>query len=83
MHFQLSYKGNENVDCSPSAEHLFDHVDGVEAKSVGISVEAAVPLTKQLMEWADLVVIMEHEHKKAALFKVGRADRTFWYTAPD
>jgi len=55
------------MDRSPTAEHLFDGLEGVEAKSAGTSIAATVPLTKQLLEWADLVFAMEHEHKKAAL----------------
>lgn len=56
-----------NVDRSPTAEHLFDDVEGVEAKSAGTSIAATLPLTKQLLKWADLVFVMEHEHQKAAL----------------
>ena len=56
-----------NVDRSPTAEHLFDKDETVIAKSAGVSVGATVPLTKELMEWADVVFVMEWKHEKAAL----------------
>lgn len=55
------------MDRSSTAEHLFDGVEGVEAKSAGKSIVATVPLTKELMEWADLVFVMEYRHQKVAL----------------
>jgi predicted protein tyrosine phosphatase len=56
-----------NVDRSPTAEHLFDGIDGFEAKSAGVSLGATVPLTRELMERADAVYVMEYKHQKAAL----------------
>ncbi len=56
-----------NVDRSPTAEHLFYGLEGVESKSAGTSIAATVPLTKELLEWADLVFVMEYRHRKAAL----------------
>lgn len=56
-----------NVDRSPTAEHLFSTVEGLEVKSAGVSVGATVPLTRELMEWADAVFVMEYKHQKAAL----------------
>lgn len=56
-----------NVDRSPTDEYLFDGVEGVEAKSAGTSIATTVPLTKEPIEWADLVFVMEYRHQKAPL----------------
>ena len=44
---------------SPSAEHLFSAVPGVETCSAGVSPEADQPLTADLVQWADIVFVME------------------------
>ncbi len=44
---------------SPTAEALFDGVGGLEACSAGLNADANVPLTADLIEWADVVFVME------------------------
>jgi predicted protein tyrosine phosphatase len=56
-----------NVDRSPTAEKMFINIEGVEAKSAGTSLLAATRLSKELIEWADKVFVMENRHQKAVL----------------
>lgn len=56
---------------SPTAEQLFaDHL-GIECQSAGLSNDADNPITTGLVEWADLICVMERAHtsKLSARFK--------------
>ena len=44
---------------SPTAEELFASWPDVETASAGISSDADVPVTPELLEWSDLVFVME------------------------
>ena len=44
---------------SPTAEHLFSAVPGVETCSAGVSPDADQPLTADLVQWADIIFVME------------------------
>lgn len=54
-----------NSECSPMAENLFRNWKGMwETKSAGIRpVYGRVALSQELVDWADLVVCMEEEHR--------------------
>src|SRR4029079_13928560 len=52
-----------NRSRSPTAERLFDGVCGVEARSSGVSPDADEPLTADLIEWAELIFVMEETHR--------------------
>jgi len=56
-----------NVDRSKTAEEMFQNVENVEAKSAGTSIAATVPLSKELIAWADRIFVMECKHQKAVL----------------
>jgi len=56
-----------NVDRSKTAQEMFDGVEGVEARSAGTSITAPTKLSKKLIDWADIVFVMEHKHQKAVL----------------
>lgn len=47
---------------SLTAEHLFDGVDGHQARSAGTEAGARVRVTAGHIGWADLVVAMEKRH---------------------
>lgn len=49
---------------SPTAEKVFSTVDGVVARSAGTEPSARIRLTQKLLDWADVVFVMEHKHKK-------------------
>ncbi len=56
-----------NVDRSRTAQEMFDGVEGVEARSAGTSITAPTKLSKELIDWADMVFVMEYKHQKAVL----------------
>lgn len=60
---------------SPTAEHVFDAIGGVEARSAGVHPDAREPLTADLIEWADLILVMEPTHRAGMNRQFGRALR--------
>ncbi len=56
-----------NIDRSPTAEGLCRNLQGIEAKSAGVSSYARVPITRELVEWADAIFAMEQKHKTRIL----------------
>lgn len=47
---------------SPSAEHIFAGPD-VETDSAGLAPDADCPLSAEQVEWADLIFVMEKQHR--------------------
>lgn len=48
---------------SPSAETVFADWPGLEVASAGLSNDAEVPLSAELIEWADIIFVMERVHR--------------------
>jgi predicted protein tyrosine phosphatase len=48
---------------SPTAEQIFAEHPGLECSSAGLNNGADNPLTPDLVEWADLIFVMERTHK--------------------
>lgn len=48
---------------SPTAEQVFSQWPGVEVMSAGLDHDAVTPLSADLIEWADILVVMEQAHK--------------------
>ena len=48
---------------SPTAEHLFADWPGVSTASAGTNPGAEQPLSAELVEWADLICVMEEAHR--------------------
>lgn len=48
---------------SPTAEQVFSEYPGVECTSAGLNRGAENPLTPEIVEWADLIFVMERDHK--------------------
>lgn len=46
---------------------MFKGFEGLDVKSAGVSVGATVPITKELIDWADAIFVMEFKHQKAVL----------------
>ncbi len=59
-----------NIDRGPTAEDLFKKVEGLSVKSAGTSEAANVRLTKQMIDWADEIYVMEFKHLQAVLSMV-------------
>lgn len=56
---------------SPTAEQVFSTWPGIEVASAGLNNDAENPVTPELLEWAELVFVMEkmHRNKLARKFK--------------
>jgi predicted protein tyrosine phosphatase len=48
---------------SPTGEEVFSRYDGIEAIGCGTNSDAATPLSGDLIEWADIVFVMEKSHR--------------------
>ena len=48
---------------SPTAEHVFADWPGVETASAGVNHDAESPITPELIEWADTILVMEPSHR--------------------
>jgi predicted protein tyrosine phosphatase len=51
-----------NIDRSPTAEGIFKARADLEVMSAGTSLLARRRVTKQLMDWADKIFVMEQKH---------------------
>lgn len=57
---------------SPTAEAVFAAEPGVEVASAGLADDAEEPCTPELLEWADLVCVMERAHRARLTRRFGR-----------
>ena len=48
---------------SPTAEQVFADYPGLEVYSAGTNHDAENPLTAELVSWADIIVVMEKQHR--------------------
>lgn len=48
---------------SPTAEAIFASWPGVATDSAGLSPDADVPLSAEQLAWADLILVMEKQHR--------------------
>ena len=56
-----------NVDRSRTAEEMFKDINGYEVRSAGTSIAANVCLSRELVDWAEIIFVMENKHEKAVL----------------
>lgn len=59
----LLFVCTENKLRSATAEAIFCDLEGVQAIGCGTNADAETPLSGDLIEWADLVLVMEKIHK--------------------
>ena len=59
---KLLFVCSENRLRSPTAEAIFSEYEGVEAIGAGMNADAATPVSGDLIEWADIVFVMEKAH---------------------
>ena len=48
---------------SPTAEQIFSKRHDIEVDSAGTNNDADNPLTAELVEWADIIFVMERRHR--------------------
>ena len=56
---------------SPTAEQVFASWPGIETASAGINRDADNPVTPELLQWADLILVMERVHRSKLSAKFG------------
>lgn len=54
---------SENWLRSPTAEAVFNEYEGISAIGAGTSKDAATTVSGDLIEWADIVFVMETSHR--------------------
>ncbi|GAA5129753.1 low molecular weight protein tyrosine phosphatase family protein [Luteolibacter yonseiensis] len=54
---------SQNKLRSPTAEAVFAELSGVDVDSAGLNNDAIVPLVPEQVTWADLIFVMEKEHR--------------------
>ncbi len=58
---------------SPTADHIFADVPGIATASAGTNRDAENPLSDELVEWADVIFVMERPHRTKLQAKHRRA----------
>ncbi|MEE8156904.1 MAG: phosphotyrosine protein phosphatase [Gammaproteobacteria bacterium] len=53
----------QNMLRSPTGEQIYTGVEGIEARSAGISPDAIEVITLDLLLWADKIFVMEERHR--------------------
>jgi len=48
---------------SPTAEQVFAHRADLEVASAGTNNDAETPLSSELVEWADVIFVMQKQHR--------------------
>ena len=56
-----------NIDRSPTGEALLKQKGGFEVKSAGTWMGARTVVSKELIDWADMIFVMEEHHKEALI----------------
>jgi len=54
---------SENRLRSPTAETVFSTYDGIQAIGAGTNNDAETPVSGDLIEWADIILVMEKTHR--------------------
>jgi len=63
---------SQNKLRSPTAEQVFASHPGVECSSAGLNHDAESPVTGELLEWAELIFVMEKAHRSKLTSKFRR-----------
>ena len=48
---------------SPTAEQVFADYPGIEVSSAGLDNDADTPVTSEVLQWAELIFVMERKHR--------------------
>ena len=59
----LLFVCSENRLRSPTGEEVFSHYENVSAIGCGTNKDAATPVSGDLIEWADIIFVMEKSHR--------------------
>jgi len=59
----LLFVCSENKLRSPTAEAVFNDYEGINAIAAGTNKDAETPVSGDLIEWADIILVMENSHR--------------------
>lgn len=54
---------------SPTAEEIYKNQNGLFVKSAGTEASARIKITEKLINWADIIFVMEKRHKQRIVEK--------------
>jgi predicted protein tyrosine phosphatase len=57
---------------SPTAEQIFSSHPGLEVASAGLNDDSATPVSAELLEWADVIFVMEKIHRSKLSRRYGK-----------
>jgi predicted protein tyrosine phosphatase len=83
---RLLFVCGRNKRRSPTAEVVLAEVAGVETESAGVSADAENPLTDELVEWAEVIFVMEASQRTKMARSFGsrlRGKRVVCLNIPD
>ncbi|WP_111979791.1 low molecular weight protein tyrosine phosphatase family protein [Algibacillus agarilyticus] len=66
---KLLFVCSENRLRSPTGEEVFSQYDGIDAIGCGTNKDAATTVSGDLIEWADIVFVMEKSHRNKVMKK--------------
>ena len=64
---KLLFVCSRNQWRSRTAETLFARREGLSVRSAGTASSARIRVTSAMIDWADCILVMEHEHKSILL----------------
>lgn len=73
MKKRILFLCSQNKLRSPTAEAVFAGHPSVEVDSAGLNHDAEVPLSEEQVEWADLILVMESNHRNRLNKKFGKS----------
>ena len=59
----LLFVCSENRLRSTTGEEVFSEYEGIEAIGAGTNSDAETPVSGDLIEWADIIFVMEKSHR--------------------
>ena len=59
----LLFVCSENRLRSPTGEEVFSQFEGVDAIGCGTNSDAETPISGDLIEWSDIIFVMEKSHR--------------------
>jgi predicted protein tyrosine phosphatase len=68
---------------SPTAERVFFDTSGINVRSAGTAKDAENVLSRDDIEWADLIIVMERHHRKNILEKFRTQTKIITLGIPD
>lgn len=60
---KLLFLCSKNKLRSPTAEAVFSEYESLEVESAGLNKDAEIPLSAEMIEWADIIFVMEKFHR--------------------